>query len=149
MATSDQGVLAYAQWVCVIIENKSKSMTATVGGAYLKWGKFYKDGDKDKEIPPSDVDKIEIPPGQKKRVYSCGRSDASSGTEGGFKLYDGKDKKEDKCIGEVYWDCPWGSKTNTFNTTPTHPDDYNISNGPYNQSGGALGDVDVYVSKVA
>jgi hypothetical protein len=148
MATSDTDVQAYAQWVVVTINNKSKSMTATVGGAYLKWGKFHKDGNKDEEIPPSDINKIEIPPGGKARVCSCGRSDAASGTEGGFYLYDGTDQNNDKCIGEVYWNCPWGSKENTFTTTPKNPDKYNISNGPYNKSGGALGNVDVFVSMV-
>ncbi|OYY23501.1 MAG: hypothetical protein B7Y65_03535 [Azorhizobium sp. 35-67-15] len=52
----------------------------------------------------------------KKIVYergARGRENASSGTEGSFDLYDGEMN-----IGNYYWDCPWGRKTNTSTWTP-------------------------------
>lgn len=40
---------------------------------------------------------------------SCGRSDSASGTQGSFDLYDG-----DTRVVTLVWNCPWGSKSNSW-----------------------------------
>lgn len=103
------------------------------------------DDDKDLEISATDVDKISAPPGYRCTVSSCGRERASSGTEGDLDLYDGNTK-----ICKVYWDCPWGDPNNKAEIRDHDPStsDYVVILGPYNTSGGALGRVDITVSKV-
>nr|MBT2979859.1 aegerolysin family protein [Vibrio anguillarum] len=85
------------------------------------WGKFYDSkqigvagGSKDNEYEPSAIDGHIIERGTSFSINACGRSDASSGTEGSFELYDGPTH-----VGTYSWDCPWGSKTNTSTWTPS------------------------------
>src|SRR5882724_7685031 len=103
--------MAYAQWAVFTITTVGATMT--VKSVTLNWGKFYKNGNKDDEVPISDIEGHQIAPGVSYVISTCGRSDASSGTEGSFDLYDGATK-----VGNYYWDCPWGSKTNTSKWTP-------------------------------
>ncbi|KHT64580.1 hypothetical protein RJ45_05675 [Photobacterium gaetbulicola] len=98
--------MAYAQNIQIAIS--PENLTLTVDDAKLEWGKFYKENDKDSEVSIKDVNGTKIEPGEVKVISACGRSDSASGTEGSIKLYDGNVE-----IGKFYWDCPWGSKTNT------------------------------------
>ena len=135
----DISTKAYAQWVVINITNSSKE-TVVFKNVRLSWGKFYFDGkslvssasvmavldimyldhatcidDKDDEMPASDIENAYILPGKSFRVNSCGRSNASSGTEGSFDI-------EEEGGGEVrhfYWSCPWGGNTNTWTVSCT------------------------------
>ncbi|KAJ2993875.1 hypothetical protein NUW58_g1706 [Xylaria curta] len=134
-------VEAYAQWVDVAVQNTFRSGDIQIKNAGLDWGKFYKDGDKNKEISSSGVNKIIIRPGSVAHVYSCGRENASSGTEGSIDLYE-----DSTYICTIYFHCPWGSKYNDFQVRNRNKD-YPVSVGPWNRHGGALGQVDVEVAK--
>ncbi|KAK9434833.1 Asp-hemolysin [Metarhizium brunneum] len=140
---NDQG-RAYAQWVVLEFINRMRS-DLVIKNAWLRWGKFHKDGDKDSEISTTDVNTISALPGKRCTVSSCGRESAASGTEGDLDLYDGNTK-----ICKVYWDCPWGSPTNKARILDYDPStsNYAVVLGPYNTSGGALGRVDITVSKL-
>jgi hypothetical protein len=133
----DISTKAYAQWVVINITNSS-SKPVVVKNVHLSWGKFHKDGkspassarvmvpsrhldhnacidNKDAEIPAKDIENTKILPGDTFRINSCGREDASSGTEGDFDLYEDGGPK----VRHFYWDCPWGTKTNTWTISGT------------------------------
>ncbi|RGP64278.1 aegerolysin family [Fusarium sporotrichioides] len=133
--------MAYAQWVYILIQNKIASGEISIRNVNLNWGKFYQWDNKDNEISVDAVKQIVIASGKTAGVASCGRSDASSGTEGSFDLYDGDTK-----ICNIYWDCPWGSKTNTF-TVGSVDDDYIVQATGANLNSGAIGTVNVKVAK--
>uniref|UniRef100_UPI00188CE034 aegerolysin family protein n=1 Tax=Vibrio anguillarum TaxID=55601 RepID=UPI00188CE034 len=80
-------------------------------------------------------------------INACGRSDASSGTEGSFELYDGPTH-----VGTYSWDCPWGSKTNTSTWTPSGPqpplNKYITSQTGANLDSGALGTVIIQTTQI-
>lgn len=124
--------MAYAQWIQIDI--KSLNFNGKIDNAKLMWGKFYEKGNKDKELKVSEINGQAINSGETYSVYSCGRSDSASGTEGEFFVYDGNVK-----IAKLYWDCPWGNKTNTFLHEKYTGDDYMIEISDYNHYGGALG----------
>ncbi|KYK58703.1 Aegerolysin [Drechmeria coniospora] len=134
--------MAYAQWIIVTIVNAIKpGKDIKVKNAELNWGKFWEGHDKDNEISATGVNSIVVAPGTIEMVKSCGRSDASSGTEGRFDLYDSNDKK----ICQVSWDCPWGSKSNSFDV---HVDDsatYHVMNSSYIARSGAIGAVHIVI----
>lgn len=67
-------------------------------------------GNKDAEIAVKDIENTKILPGKQFRMNSCGRENASSGTEGDFDIYEVAADK----VRHFYWECPWGSKTNTW-----------------------------------
>ena len=56
-------------------------------------------------------------------------------------IYDG-----DNRVCTVYWSCPWGSKSNSFYIQNRNKD-YGITPGDWNQDSGALGEVDVDISR--
>ena len=130
--------MAYAQWLSVTI--CPKNFQTTVKNVALSWGKFYSNGDKDKEVPTSDIEGKTIDAKGSFAIYSCGRSDASSGTEGSFDLFDGDTK-----VGTYTWDCPWGRKENTSNWNdygPPAPDNpYITQQNGANTDSGAIGNV--------
>lgn len=105
-------------------------------------GKFYKWDNKDNEISAADVDKQVATRGHDADVASCGRSDASSGTEGTLDLYD-----DDVKVCHIYWSCPWGSKTNEFQITDID-NAYVVQQTGANLDGGALGTVTVKVARI-
>lgn len=106
-------------------------------------GKFHKTGNKDAEISASEINSIVIPPGSSSDVSSCGRSDSPSGTEGTIDLYDGSTK-----ICTVYWNCPWGSKSNDFQIRDRNSSaGYMVSVGDWNRDSGALGTVEIEVGR--
>lgn len=108
---------------------------------HIPWGKVYRCGNKDNEVkPPTSI-------ASSVEICCCGRSDSPSGTEGSFNLVD---KANNKIIGTYYWDCPWGSKTNTSTWTPVD----SSSSSPYltqvtgaNLDSGALGNVSLRCAK--
>ncbi|KAK0645186.1 Asp-hemolysin [Lasiodiplodia hormozganensis] len=135
--------MAYAQWVIIHIINSFRSGTISIKHAQALWGKFYKDGNKDAEISSAEVSQITIPANGTADVAACGRSDASSGTEGTIDLYE-----DDTKICTIYWDCPWGSKSNHFEIRDRNSAaGYMVSNSPYNADSGALGKIDVEVAR--
>lgn len=109
-------------------------------------GKFYSNGNKDEEIQPSQIEGTTVTQDQTYTIYACGRENASSGTEGSFDIYDGNTK-----VGTYTWDCPWGSKTNSSDFSPSG------SEPPYNRymteqyganlDSGALGNVSLETLK--
>lgn len=102
--------MAYAQWVTITL-NPIK-FNLTIKNVSLKWGKFYKTNDKDIEISKDEIENVLVKSKAGFTINSCGRSDAASGTEGSFDIYDG-----DTLIGNYYWDCPWGQKGNISSWT--------------------------------
>lgn len=101
--------MAYAQWVSysIIADN----CNLQIKNSQHSWGKFYKYDNKDNELSPSEVDGQVIEIGQEcfNVVSSCGRSDSASGIQGSFDLYDG-----DTRVVTLVWNCPWGSKSNSW-----------------------------------
>ncbi|KAH7326019.1 aegerolysin type hemolysin [Stachybotrys elegans] len=134
--------MGYAQWVHVIVQYLTKSGKISVQDSKVMWGKFYKWDNKDNEISGGDVEKETAGEGAEASIASCGRSDASSGTEGVFDLYDGSTK-----ICHVYWNCPWGSKTNTFTVSDIN-NNYMVQHTGASLDSGALGTVTVKVVKL-
>ncbi|KAH7905705.1 putative Asp-hemolysin precursor [Hygrophoropsis aurantiaca] len=130
---------AYAQWVVLEITNSLKG-PIKIQNAKLIWGKFYQNGNKDVELSPDEIDQIVIPPGETRSVSSCGRSGAPSGTEGSIDLDDDTTK-----ICTLYWNCPWGSPTNDFALQDVNQE-YVVTHGPWNQTGGAIGNIAIKVA---
>ena len=118
-------------------------LSLTLSSSPYPRGKFYKWDNKDNEISAGEVAKQTAGPGGNIDIASCGRSDASSGTEGSYNIYDGDTK-----ICRVYWNCPWGSKTNTF-TVSEQNDGYMVQATGQNIDSGALGTVTVKVVKLS
>ncbi|KAM0227517.1 hypothetical protein ACHAP5_012168 [Fusarium lateritium] len=133
--------MAYAQWVYILIQSKIASGEISIKNVNLNWGKFFNYNNKDDEISTDEIKKITIGSNKSAGIASCGRSDASSGTEGSLDLYDGDVK-----ICHIYWSCPWGSKTNTF-TVDAVDDNYIVQQTGANLDSGALGNVTVKVAK--
>ncbi|KAH7904183.1 Aegerolysin family protein [Hygrophoropsis aurantiaca] len=128
---------AYAQWVILDITNSFSSRPLKIQNASLSWGKFYQNGNKDVELSKDTINQIVIPAGSERSISSCGRENASSGTEGTIDLYDDTTK-----VCTLYWNCPWGSPTNNFEVRDVNKaGGYIVSNGPWNVSGGALGNI--------
>ena len=125
--------MAYAQWVSYSI--LADNFSATIKNASLSWGKFYKYDDKDNELSPDQVNGQVIESGAEGSnvVSSCGREDSSSGTQGQFDLYDGDTK-----VVTLVWDCPWGSKTNSWSQTGQNKN-YIVSVTGGSSYGGAIG----------
>ncbi|MEW6255615.1 MAG: aegerolysin family protein [Pseudomonadota bacterium] len=131
--------MAYAQWVEITI--KPISCSVQIKNIVHQWGKFYI-GSKDNEVAPESLEGKAIESGSSFTFGACGRENASSGTEGSFDLYDGKTN-----VGNYYWDCPWGSKTNTSTWTPGS-DSYICQATGANLNSGALGNVTLKAVKV-
>lgn len=124
--------MAYAQWVSIQIS--AKNVNLTIKETTLNWGKFYACPDKDQEVSIETINGTLITENTSATICACGRSDAASGTEGSIKIYDG-----DILVGTYYWDCPWGSKTNTSRWTSSGNDNYITELQPGNLDSGAIG----------
>ncbi|KAJ3543959.1 hypothetical protein NM208_g3304 [Fusarium decemcellulare] len=135
--------MAYARWVYILIQIQRgmSSNPITLWNAHLNWGKFYQYDNKDQEVSTDSVEKTSISSGSSTGIAACGRSDASSGTEGNFELWDGDVK-----ICKVYWDCPWGSKKNTFTVSEVN-EDFIVEESGANLDSGAIGNVTVKIGK--
>ena len=138
--TQENELRAYSQWVEV--EVFAVNMDVTIKEANLKWGKFYEAGNKNAEIEPSKINGYIIDSGKSYKISSCGRSNASSGTQGSFALYHG-----DTYIGTYSWDCPWSGK-NSDSLNCTSNTEYSLSKTDGNYSDGALGNIKLTCIKV-
>ena len=125
--------MAYAQWVSYTV--LAVNINVTIKNAGLSWGKFYKFDNKDHELSPDEVNGqvIEIDTEGLNVVSSCGRSDSASGTQGQFDLYDGETK-----VVTLSWDCPWGSKKNTWSQS-NQSRNYVVSVSGGSHDSGAIG----------
>ncbi|KAH8832149.1 pleurotolysin A [Flagelloscypha sp. PMI_526] len=133
--------MAYAQWVIIIIHNVG-AKNVKVKNLSRSWGKLYADGNKDKEVPVSDYEGKVIGPDEKLQINACGRSDAAEGTTGDFDLVD--PNNGDQAIRHFYWDCPWGSKTNTWTVSGSNSK-WMVEYQGQNLDSGALGTITVDV----
>jgi hypothetical protein len=135
--------MSYAQWMTLSV--LPTGCDVTLKNFQHSWGKFYIN-DKDDEKSPGSLNGSLAQDGGDFTFGACGREDASSGTTGSVDLFDGH-----IIIGTYNWDCPWGSKTNTSNWSPSsivHPQvTYNVSFTGANIHGGALGSVTCRISK--
>lgn len=139
--------MAYAQWGTFVVQ--ALNFDVTIKNISLSWGKFYdstqignEGGDKDKEYLSQKIEGKIIKSGSSFAINACGRSDAASGTEGSFQLYDG-----DTLVGTYSWDCPWGSKTNS-STWVAESTDYITQQSGANLNAGALGTVKIQVVSI-
>ena len=134
--------MAYAQWVTITIE--PANFAVTIKNVGHSWGKFYANGDKDDEIPPSAIEGTVVKAKGSYEISACGRQDSASGTEGFFDLYDGETK-----IGTYTWDCPWGRPTNSSTWMPARPpNQYVTQQSGAHINGGPLGNVLLQSSKI-
>nr|AAL57035.1 PriA [Pleurotus ostreatus]BAD66666.1 pleurotolysin A [Pleurotus ostreatus]BAD66668.1 pleurotolysin A [Pleurotus ostreatus] len=131
--------MAYAQWVIIIIHNVG-SKDVKIKNLKPSWGKLHADGDKDTEVSASKYEGTVIKPDEKLQINACGRSDAAEGTTGTFDLVDPADG--DKQVRHFYWDCPWGSKTNTWTVSGSNTK-WMIEYSGQNLDSGALGTITV------
>ncbi len=134
--------MAYAQWVTITIS--PRSIQVGVRNATHAYGKFHQTGNKDAEISTDEINKIIINAGNNAVINACGREDSPSGTEGTFDIVDLANNEK---IGTYYWDCPWGSKTNTSIWTPSGNQDYITQVTGGNLDSGALGNISIRCAK--
>lgn len=138
---SNTSTRAYAQWVVINIKNEMSDNDVSIRNATAIWGKFHANGNKDREIPAEDINKIEIAPKSAEKISACGRENSPSGTEGTIDLYNGSTK-----IAQLYWNCPWGSSTNNFEVRGK--DDGYVVGHSGGSPTGALGNIEVQVIKI-
>lgn len=132
--------MAYGQWIRVAL--KPVGFNLLIRGAQLSWGKFHVCGNKDSEIPVSEINKIDIKTNKTEYICSCGRSDAASGTQGGFDLYDGTIN-----IATFCWDCPWSGKNSTSLAVKS-PNEYTVTQEPSSvKTSGAIENVTITITK--
>ncbi|TFK88513.1 pleurotolysin A, partial [Polyporus arcularius HHB13444] len=124
---------AYAQWVTINLKN-SGSKPVKITNLDVSWGKLHVENDKDKEIDPSTINNTVIEPGDALKLNACGRESSPSGTTGDFDLVD--TSAGDKKIRHFYWDCPWGSSTNTWTISGSNSN-WMVESEGANLSGGA------------
>lgn len=130
--------MGYDLWIRIRI--KPFDCDLLIKNAHLNWGKFHIDGDKDKEIQISEINKITINRDKTAYICSCGRSCAPSGTEGGFDIYD---KNRGEHIATFYWDCP-RLENNSTTLSIENSRDYTVKQDPNPvKQGGAIEDVNI------
>ncbi len=143
--------MAYGQWVSFSI--KTKGFNGVVNNATLSWGKFYKYDNKDEEVDSSQINGIQFTSGKfyPNAISACGRSDAASGTEGSFDIYiDGSDVTDkNNLICKLSWDCPWGSKTNTWGASGYDVEKYIVGIIGGSSYGGAIGNLTVTIADIS
>ncbi|CAA7264053.1 unnamed protein product [Cyclocybe aegerita] len=133
--------MAYAQWVIIILHNTG-AKPLKLKNLKPSYGKLHADGDKDKEVYPSEYEGKVLGPDDKLQINACGRSDAAEGTTGDFDLVD--PNENDKVIRHFYWDCPWISKTNTWTVSGSNSK-WMVEYSGQNLNGGGLGTITVEV----
>ncbi|KAF8460749.1 aegerolysin type hemolysin, partial [Kalaharituber pfeilii] len=95
---------AYSQWIALRIRNRS-AQSVFITGINLEWGKLYDGDDMDNEVNPGTIIGREIRPKKSTIIYSCGRENASSGTEGTVTVSERRNGANR--VVAIYWDCPW------------------------------------------
>ncbi|KAI0689925.1 pleurotolysin A [Cytidiella melzeri] len=131
---------AYAQWVIVVLVNIGNT-DMKLDNLRVEWGKLHENGNKDVEENPDKYNGSVIKPGSSLQFSACGRANSPSGTTGRFSLFDTRDNSE---IRSFYWDCPWGSSTNTWQVQGSNTRWMVESHGA-NLVSGALGTITVQV----
>nr|AOW41304.1 hemolysin [Sparassis latifolia] len=132
--------MGYSQWVSITLQNSSGQdiQTANVN---LPWGKFYADDNKGRDIPASSVVDQVVPAGDSFTVYSCGREDSPTGTEGSFDVVDAS---SGAVIRTISWHCPYVGD-NTFKLLDSN-DAWAVDTSGFSQHG-ALGQITVAFSQ--
>jgi hypothetical protein len=102
-------------------------------------------GDKDKEIPISDIEGREIAPHSTFDVMSSGLSDSPGGTEGSYDLVD---QSTGELICTVFWNCPGGDQDSSFGTRGNSTTGWLIGVGGTAPHPGAMGETFVSMSKL-
>jgi hypothetical protein len=130
---------AYAQWIEITVFVVNGDFE--IKGAHLDWGKFHDPGNKNKEIYASQINGTIIKDEDSYTIASCGRENASSGTEGRFSLYDG-----DTEVFKYYWDCPW-SGSNSDRLDVKDKEKYAVNKKGGGSTSGASGNIFITVVK--
>ncbi|KAH8433981.1 uncharacterized protein LDX57_011617 [Aspergillus melleus] len=133
--------MVYEQDGLIRIVNKSIE-SILIAKADAQPGKFHEAGDKDKEIPPRDLNDTEIKSNGELTVYFCGREYEPTDTAGSLDLVD----LEDERIATLDWKVPYWSSTNTFRVQNIRTG-YDVSASGYRTSGTGLGTALVTVSR--
>ncbi|CAM7648145.1 aegerolysin family protein [Klebsiella quasipneumoniae] len=131
---------AYAQWVEMQVF--SENMDIEIKNASLSYGKFHSPGNKDNELSEAEINSIVIKSGTSYKIASCGRENASSGTEGKFDIY-----SNNKWLATYKWDCPW-SGANSHSLSVLNDKNYQIDMEGGNIHDGALGNIRIVCIKV-
>ncbi|MFT5679631.1 MAG: hypothetical protein ACI8RZ_000535 [Myxococcota bacterium] len=143
VANNQRGsTMGYAEFIQVSITTDTDSVS--VGLASLQWGKFYEPGDMDKELTDDQIDAIMVSADSVGQVFSCGRDDSPSGTEGQFGIFYGGVQ-----LGTFVWDAPYRGSTNTFNWTPIDASKLSVTVQGGSYSGSSIGPVTLAVTAVA
>ncbi|KAL0631329.1 hypothetical protein Q9L58_009808 [Maublancomyces gigas] len=133
--------MGYAQWIILNIFNNLQNQIIQIKDVELEYGRFHKVTDKDSEISTSEISAMKIFAGHTGSIASSGRVNSPTGTTGSIDLYYDKTK-----ICTLYWDCPWGSRQNTFEVRDQNSvSGYWCHPGHWNRDG-AIGNVEVKVS---
>ncbi|AYR19500.1 aegerolysin family protein [Alcaligenes faecalis] len=130
---------AYAQWIEITVFVVNGDFE--IKDAHLDWGKFHKPGNKNKEIYASQINGTIIKDEDSYTIASCGRENASSGTEGRFSLYDGNTE-----VFKYYWDCPW-SGSNSDRLDVKDKEKYTVNKKGGGSTSGASGNIFITVVK--
>ncbi|KAA8641299.1 hypothetical protein EYZ11_002432 [Aspergillus tanneri] len=123
-----------------IVNNNGESIL--IARADAQPGKFHEAGDKEKEIPPRDLNDTEIKSNDEFTVNFCGRDSEPTDTKGTLDLTD----LDDDCIATLSWKVPFWSKTNTFQVQNIRSG-YTVTADGYNRTGSGLGTAVVKVVK--
>jgi Aegerolysin len=143
----EDATMAYAQWVSFTM--KTIGFNANVSGATLSWGKFYQWDNKDQEVFPDVINQLTFTASKNypNVISSCGREDSPSGTTGYFDLFTGTGGAATK-VCRLNWDCPWGSKTNSWSASDYDDEKYIVSISGGSSYGGAIGTLTVIVAAI-
>ena len=131
--------MGYGEFIQVSITTDTDQVS--VGLASLQWGKFYEPGDMNKEVSTEAIDAIVINAGEVGQVFSCGREDSPSGTEGQFGLfYDGAQ------LGTFVWNDSYTSSTQSFSWTSLDDSKLTVKVNGGDYSGPSIGPVTLAVT---
>ncbi|KAH8803391.1 putative Asp-hemolysin precursor [Xylogone sp. PMI_703] len=135
--------MGYAEDVVIKIQNET-GVTIKLADTQLLWyGKFHKPSHKDVQINErEELDGVRIENRESFSIYSCGRADSATGTEGTIDLTHNNGDK----FATLYWECSWGKTTNNFEIRDNQGD-YAINATGWNRTGQSLGTVDVKVMR--
>ena len=136
--------MSYAQWIGISV--KPYKLNLNIQNAQLSWGKFHREDDRDSDISSNEINQIKMRDGNSASIYSCGRSDAASGTQGSIDIYDADTAKK---IGTFSWDSPWGSKHNTFGWSYSDSENYIAQVTGGNKDSGAIGNLRIEIGKIS
>lgn len=90
--------MGHVNWVRINVMTHFVDMV--IQNAYLDWGKFHKDGDKDQELSVSEINGTVV--SSSVIIASCGRYFSATGVEGGFEIH-----HKGVNIGTLRWNCPY------------------------------------------